>query len=115
MTIQTWRVIPILKTLFQIIQWYPNASQDIGVYEPNYTEASGDGKGKLLWWKSDRLRWQTPDGAWPVDRSKECSILTGLAEVTELECEHAIILAFVIGFGVLLVVILLVFTFLKRR
>ena len=102
----------IKDSFFQISQWNDNNSIVIGVYQPNYT---GDENGQLILWDRVKIKWQTQDGKQPYDRSKECSILTDFATAMNLECEHAISLAFVAGFGSLFVIVLLIFIILKRR
>ena len=69
----------------------------------------------MILWDRVKIKWQTQDGKQPYDRSKECSILTDFATAMNLECEHAISLAFVAGFGSLFVIVLLIFIILKRR
>ena len=61
------------------------------------------------------IKWFTADGTLPYDMAKECSILSGFATATNLECEHAISLAFVVGFGSLFMIVLLIFIIVKRR
>ena len=115
-----------LSLSLQIQQWYSNETHEIGVYEPNYDDGSGGGggggirndsgePGRLLAWKGHNIRWQTEDGAMPADHSKDCSILSDLATALDVDCERAIILAFVMVFGVLLVLLALLFFVFKRR
>lgn len=84
----------------------------IGVYRPNYT---GNENGRIIEWNKHRLRWFTADGSVPTDRSKDCSILSDFADALSIECEHAISLAFVVGFGTLFLILLLIFIIVKRR
>lgn len=98
----------------KIIQWYGNTSYEVGIYEPDYATISGNG-GKLLVWNDSLIQWQTSDGSLPNDHSKDCSILSNFATALNVECEEAIILAFIIGFGVLLAFLVLTFFFFKRR
>ena len=97
---------------FQIIQWYDNESHDIGEYTPGYTENE---IGDITTWDARKLKWQTPDGSTPLDRVKECGFLSGFAESLGLECENAISLAIVVGFGTLFVILILIFIIVKRR
>lgn len=105
----------------KIVQWYANATHVIGVYQPNYSlneksvDEPGAEPGDLIEWNSHLLRWQTGDASKPNDRSKKCTILSTFAEALNLECEHAISLAFVIGFGSLFCILLLIFIIVKRR
>ncbi|TRY61846.1 hypothetical protein TCAL_10559 [Tigriopus californicus] len=98
----------------KIIQWYGNISYEVGIYEPDYASISGNG-GKLLVWNDSLIQWQTSDGSLPNDHSKDCSILSNFATALNVECEEAIILAFIMGFGVLLAILVLTFFFFKRR
>ena len=97
------------------MQWYDNDTHEIGVYEPNYTPEPTFGRGRLIEWNADRLRWFTPNGEKPVDHSKDCSILSSFATALNIECEHAITVAFVICFGSLFCLLLLTFIVVKRR
>lgn len=101
----------------QLTQWFGNDTKVIGVYEPDYSPHSGSraGDGKLIEWNAADLRWMTPDGSKPKDQSKECSILSHFATALNLECEEAITVTFVIGFGSLLLVVLVLFLIFKRR
>ena len=93
------------------------------MFEPDYTAKlysdNGDllstGRGHLLEWNAHNIRWQTPDGSKPNDHAKDCSILSDFATALDIECEHAIIFAFVIGFAVLLCSVLFVCFVFKRR
>ena len=104
-----------LLSPLQIIQWYGNTNHVIGEYQPNYTNDSSKGNGKLIEWNRLNLKWFTPDGLKPADKSKECSILSDFAEASNLECEQAITVAFVGGFGSLFIMLLLIFIIVKRR
>jgi hypothetical protein len=73
------------------------------------------GQGGLVEWYAHNIRWQTPDGSQPNDHAKDCSILSDFATALDMECEHAIILAFVIGFAVLLCSVLFCCFVFKRR
>ena len=95
------------------MQWYDNLTHTVGVYEPDYLDQGGEGK--LIEWAPSNVRWQTPDEAKPNDHSKECSILSDFATALNVECEHAIILAFVVGFVVLFALLLLIIMVFKRR
>ncbi len=97
----------------KIMQWYDNATHEIGVYEPNYANASVTGR--MLYGFGDNLIWQTVDGAKPSDRSAECGVLSKFADALDLDCEKAIVLAFVIGFGVLFSLLVVAFFVYKRR
>ena len=119
----------------QITQWYDNDSHVIGVYEPNYEEGLGNttgdeqsaldyphhldqtGEGNLIEWNGAKIRWQTLDGKRPKDfvHVMKCSILSDFAVILNLGCEQAITVAFVIGFGALFVILLVVFLVFKRR
>ncbi len=117
----------------KIIQWYDNETHEIGIYEPDYNAAPISdaaifptkdpaavadilaGQGRLLEWNKHNIRWKTPDGVRPNDHSKDCSILSDLATALNIECEHAIIFAFVLGFGLLLCCVLCVCFVFKRR
>ena len=103
----------------QIIQWRGDPGSNnsyssiIGEYKPNYT---GNEKiTGIVEWNRHVLKWFTADGTRPTDRAKDCSILSAFAEALSLECEHAISLAFVVGFGTLFVILLLIFIIVKRR
>ncbi len=62
------------------------------------------------------LKWQTPDGLKPTDRSdRVCTILSQFANAVDLDCEKAIALAFGIGFGVFFVILVVIFIIVKRR
>ena len=97
----------------KIIQWYGNDTHEIAVYEPDY-EGDVD-NGRLTQFLAHQIRWQTPDGSKPNDHAKDCSILSDFATALDMECEHAIIVAFVIGFAVLLCSVLSVCFVFKRR
>ena len=96
------------------MQWYNNETHEIGVYVPDYT-TSAHGNGQVVAWNGHAIRWQTPDGALPDDHAADCFILSGFVTAHDIKCEHAIVLAFIIGFGVLFGVLLLTFLILKRR
>ena len=105
------------------MQWFQNDSRIIGVYKPNYEEHSDERNlddptdGKITDWKREQIRWQTYDGEQPKDfvNDQKCSILSHFATVLNLGCEEAITVAFIIGFGALLLVLLGVFIVFKRR
>ena len=109
------------------MQWYQNDSRVIAIYRPNYEDShegsdQHDGQstlrpGKLTDWKRQDIRWQTPDGKQPKDfvNDRKCSILSNFATVLNLNCEEAITVAFVIGFGALFILLLTVFMVFKRR
>merc|ERR1719458_488611 len=111
----------------KIVQWYQNDSRVIAIYRPNYEDShegsdQNDGQstlrpGKLTDWKRQDIRWQTPDGKQPKDfvNDRKCSILSNFATVLNLNCEEAITVAFVIGFGALFILLLTVFMVFKRR
>ena len=73
------------------------------------------GRGRLIEWNAARLKWFTSNGEKPIDHSKDCSILSSFATALNIECEHAISVAFVIGFGSLFCILLLTFIIVKRR
>ena len=88
----------------------------IGVYKPNYDDVDLVRKeGRLTDWKREDIRWQTPDGKQPKDfvNDRKCSILSNFATVLNLNCEEAITVAFVIGFGALFILLLIVFMVFK--
>ena len=103
------------------MQWYKNDSKVIGIYRPNYEiedqSPSYPTEGRLTDRKGQFIRWQTVDGKQPKDfvNDRKCSILSNFATVLNLTCEEAITVAFVIGFGALFILLLIVFMFFKRR
>ncbi|XP_040568562.1 uncharacterized protein [Lepeophtheirus salmonis] len=100
----------------RIIQWFGNETHEIGVYEPEYNRQTSTGiKGRLIEWNAHKLRWQTLNHRKPKDHAKHCSILSSFATSLDIECEHAISIAFLIGFGTLLGIILFIFVIVKRR
>merc|ERR1719458_1351340 len=111
----------------KIVQWYQNDSRVIAIYRPNYEDShegsdQNDGQstlrpGKLTDWKRQDIRWQTPDGKQPKDfvNDRKCSILSNFATVLNLNCEEAITVAIVVGFGTLFVILILIFIIVKRR
>ena len=107
-----------IPSIYQIVQWYQNDSRVIGVYKPNYEDVEFVRKeGRLTDWKREDIRWKTPDGKQPKDfvNDRKCSILSKFATVLNLNCEEAITVAFVIGFGALFILLLIVFMVFKRR
>jgi len=74
-----------------------------------------DAHGRFLSWNASAVRWRTSDGEKPADHSEECGALSAFANALDVDCERAIVLAFVAGFAVLLAILLLIFYVLKRR
>ena len=108
----------------RIMQWLKNTSNeifehDIGLYVPNYevmeTSKTNSTKGKMAKWNERKIRWQTIDGTKPLDNPKECGILSSFATKLDIECQLAITVVFIIGFGIILFIIFIVFLVLNRR
>jgi hypothetical protein len=97
------------------MQWYNNATHEIGVYEPNYAVDHSQHHGQLIEWNANRLRWFTADGEKPGDHSKDCSVLSSFATSLKIECEHAISVVFAIGLAILVLILLCIFFFVRRR
>jgi hypothetical protein len=66
-------------------------------------------------WDERIIQWQTVDGSKPLDNPKECGILSTFATKLRIECQLAITIIFMIGFGILLFIIFIVFLVFKRR
>lgn len=59
----------------------------------------------------------TPDGSQPSDQREEAPtcVLEGLAKSLGVHCDVAIVVANIIGFGLLAIILLLAFVIVKRR
>ena len=64
-----------------------------------------------------RIVWLTRDGRQPVDEADDSAIcvLEGLAQLLHVECEVAIVVANILGFGIFASFLILFFFFFKRR
>ena len=110
----------------RIMQWYKTQHEHdevdlsekayyhtIGIYEPKYDKETGGGG--MTHWNEKNLKWFTSDGRKPRDHSKNCGVLNMFATSLKMDCHKAMIVAFVIGFGVLFCILRLVFLVVKRR
>ena len=108
----------------RILQWLKNTSdeifdQEIGIYVPEYgstkTKTNTHKQGEMESWDERIIQWRTLDGSKPLDDPKECGILSTFATKLRIECQLAITIIFMIGFGILLSIIFIVFLVFKRR
>jgi len=63
------------------------------------------------------IRWLTVDGNQPVDvkESSPICVLEGLAEWLNIDCQAAIVVANILGFGIFAGFLVIFFFFFKRR
>ena len=85
-------------------------TKEIGLYKPDYRNNSSS-----LVWHDHKIKWKTKDGEKPLDEDRNCGVLTPFAIILDLECQLTITIAFLIGFGLVLGVLLGLFTGLKMR
>jgi hypothetical protein len=109
-----------------IMQWRQSVNKSdftyfqVGEYEPDYdrdetVKSDNSTAGRLSRWDLEAIIWQTPDGKRPLDDPKECGILSSFATNLDIECQLAITIAFIIGFAVLLLNLVIILLIFKRR
>lgn len=94
--------------LINVLQHFHNGTRLVGVFTPS-------AKGGRLQIDESKIIWLTSNGARPVDGhidSEEC-VIEGFRAVFRVTCEMAIVIANVIGFGVFLILVVLVLVFIK--
>ncbi|KAE8743927.1 NeuroparsinReceptor [Frankliniella occidentalis] len=105
---------PSRSSVLQVVQWLNNKTYTVGTYFPNTSVAEGGGRLEL---NKSAIVWLTPDGSVPLDGKEtlpQC-VLAGFANALNVNCEVAIAIANVAGFGLLGTLLIVAFIIMKRR
>lgn len=105
---------PSRVSVINILQWVGNRTYIVGRYIPNAEEPGMPGR---IDFNETKIIWMTPDGRVPDDGREvpgQCA-LESFANLLGVNCEIAIIIANIIGFGLFAVIMLLCVIFFKRR
>ncbi|XP_011630756.1 uncharacterized LOC105422894 isoform X1 [Pogonomyrmex barbatus] len=106
---------PSRYSVINIVQFIDNETRVVGNFYPNISEAKHEVTGGFLDLNISAFTWLSEtmpdDGSEPPSRC----VLSGLAELLDVSCEVAIVVANIIGFGLLGVVLIGSFIFIKRN
>ncbi|KAG8222593.1 hypothetical protein J437_LFUL002585 [Ladona fulva] len=105
---------PSRISVINVMQWLNNSTHLVGSFYPNVSEEKGDViDGNLI--LSEQIVWLS--GSVPLDGSNppRVCVLEGLANLLDVSCEVAIVVANVIGFGFVAILIFAAFIVMKRR
>lgn len=108
---------PSRFSVIDIMQWYDNATHVVGHFEPILSDDQPkilSGKLKL---DENAIRWYTENGQVPEDGTvpqPSCAV-EGLALFFNVECQTAMIILNVIVAGILLIGVVIVCFYMKRK
>lgn len=101
--------------MITVVQNIDNETRTIGNFYPNISEARNEVVGGTLDLNKTAVVWLSKvvpdDGSEPPVRC----VLAGLAELLDVTCEVAIVIANIIGFGLLGAVLITAFVIVKRK
>ncbi|XP_046384645.1 uncharacterized protein LOC124154916 [Ischnura elegans] len=109
---------PSRISVINVMQWLNGSTRIIGSFYPNATRMrSGEFVDGRLELNMSAIVWLTPNGEKPEDgrRPPKVCVLEGLANLLDVSCEVAIVVANVIGFGFLAILIGAAFILMKQR
>ncbi|XP_070151049.1 uncharacterized protein [Polyergus mexicanus] len=106
---------PSRYSVVNIVQFIDNETRIIGNFYPNASEAKHEIIGGTLDLNTSAFVWLSEtipdDGSEPPSRC----VLAGLAELLDVSCEVAIVVANIIGFGLLGALLIIGFVMVKRK
>ncbi|XP_077272002.1 uncharacterized protein LOC143902726 [Temnothorax americanus] len=106
---------PSRYSVINIVQFVDNETHIVGNFYPNISEAKHEVIGGVLDLNISSFVWLSEtmpdDGSEPPSRC----VLGGLAELLDVSCEVAIVIANIIGFGLLGAVLIVSFIIIKRN
>ncbi|KAG5329551.1 ILPR protein, partial [Acromyrmex charruanus] len=106
---------PSRYSVINIVQFVDNETNIVGNFYPNISEAKHEVMGGTLDLNISAFVWLSEtmpdDGSEPPSRC----VLGGLAELLDVSCEVAIVVANIIGFGLLGAVLIVSFIIIKRN
>ncbi|XP_071557353.1 uncharacterized protein [Temnothorax nylanderi] len=106
---------PSRYSVINIVQFIDNETHIVGNFYPNISEAKHEVMGGVLDLNISSFVWLSEtmpdDGSEPPSRC----VLGGLAELLDVSCEVAIVIANIIGFGLLGAVLIVSFIIIKRN
>ncbi|CAL8112812.1 unnamed protein product [Orchesella dallaii] len=111
---------PSRISTIHVVQWYNRTTNIVGTWYPKKASDQSDGSTATaghLALKKELIKWLTPDQSVPNDGSEpptKC-VLETLASALDVTCEVAIVIANVIGFGILGFILVICFLVIKRR
>ncbi|CAH1117481.1 unnamed protein product [Phaedon cochleariae] len=108
---------PSRFSIISIVQWYDDTLNTIGYFHPNLTNDKPEILGGNLQLNDTAFKWFTPDGRVPADGTlppPSCAV-EGLARAFDVECQTAVIILNVIVAGVLLLGVVGVCFYMKRK
>ncbi|KAK2703017.1 uncharacterized protein LOC136042185 isoform X2 [Artemia franciscana] len=110
-----------LSDVINVLQFNNETYNVVGVFRPNFSAHFKDSEMSLKYGKlelnNDRFIWLTEDGAIPDDGSSiiNACLIAPFANSLNLECEYAIVVANVIGFGAILLIVIIFGLIYKNR
>ncbi|XP_067007078.2 uncharacterized protein [Anabrus simplex] len=108
---------PSRVSTVNIVQWLNNKIHVVGTYHTNVSEETSEVIGGYLDLNMSALVWLSPNGQKPDDGTEppmRC-VLASLAELLDVSCEVAIVVANIMGFGLLGILLIIGFIMIKRR
>ncbi|KAJ8944828.1 hypothetical protein NQ314_009369 [Rhamnusium bicolor] len=108
---------PSRFSVINIMQWYDNSMHTIGHFFPNLSDDKPEILGGDLRINSSAVKWFTPNGRIPEDGALPppvCAI-EGLARAFDVECQTAMIILNVIVAIVLVIIVIGVCLYMKRK
>ncbi|XP_014251648.1 receptor-type guanylate cyclase gcy-19-like [Cimex lectularius] len=99
-----------------IMQWLGNKSRIIGTFEPKIDNDTADYSAGNLTLYENQITWLYPDGKPPDGMQIEppCFV-AGFAKMLNTECHVAIVIANIIGIGILILILIVCFLIIKHR
>jgi len=106
---------PSRYSVINIVQFIDNETHIVGNFYPNISEVKHEVTGGTLDLNISAFRWLSEtmpdDGSEPPSRC----VLAGLAELLDVSCDVAIVVANIIGFGLLGAILIISFIIIKRK
>lgn len=99
------------------MQWYDNATHVVGHFVPTLSNDKPIIEGGKLKLNDSAIRWYTENGQIPEDGTvpqPTCAV-EGLAQFFNVECQTAMIILNVIVAGILLIGVIIVCFYMKRK
>ncbi|EEB11146.1 tyrosine protein kinase, putative [Pediculus humanus corporis] len=98
-------------TVIDIVQWVNNKTRIVGSFHPNSSGSVTDHRFEL---NVSAIVWLTLDGKQPGDGAETC-ILQALADLMNVDCSVAVVVANVMGISLFGILVIIAFIIIKHR
>lgn len=104
-------------SVINVVQWVNSKSSIVGQFHPNISDDQSELMNGFLTLNNSEITWLTPDGHKPDDGTEpegKC-VFQNLAQLLNVDCEGAVLAAFIIIFGSVGVAVSFIFFFWKKK